>query len=184
MSSLPWIKTSKRLLEAVGLVNSIPDDDDMYREVLLQSVEGDFPEEYLKSLESSLKLSGDNVQILVQCIEYIMTKANQIIIKPSVLQKNLVEVLKFENEKAECFVKVWSEQAAKRFGDLGTRKKVDDVTWEIVLRSDELRGRFQLSLSDFLGADDERVTLDLSEAELTELYLKLEDCQNKLDSLR
>lgn len=53
------------------------------------------------------------------------------ILKPTDLQRQLVEVLGFEQEKAEIFTKEWSSVLKEELGDLENHCKLTNMSWEL-----------------------------------------------------
>ncbi|CAH0553662.1 unnamed protein product [Brassicogethes aeneus] len=189
--SLKWITLNDRLQNGAKLINSLPTNKFKIILTQIQSSKGDpFTEEELTKLQESLKLNSANLQLLIQCIAHIFKQSSKVILKPTVLQKQLVEDLKLDEEKSEEFVKIWLQETKNDFGNFEDRLKLEDMSWEINLQtasklcSKETKpnARIHFKLSDNHNKKD-NVTLELDEEELLNLYNNLEMIQAKLDNL-
>lgn len=151
-----------------------------------------FTAEELKKLKDSLKLTEDNLQLLIQSIAYIFKRASKVILKPTVLQKHLIENLEFDAEKAEEFVKQWSSETKKDVGDFKNSFKLQDINWELNLETENQicnkqlipMARVQFKLAKSVDSTKKGiVTVELDEEELLHLYSTLETIQIKLDNI-
>lgn len=151
-----------------------------------------FTDEELKKLKDSLKLTEDNLQLLIQSIAYIFKQASKVILKPTVLQKQLTEDLGFDVEKAEEFVKQWSTETKKDVGDFENSFKLQDINWELNLETENQisnkqvipKARVQFKLAKSVDSTKkDAVTVELDEEELLHLYSTLETIQIKLDNI-
>nr|CAH7722761.1 unnamed protein product [Callosobruchus chinensis] len=124
-----WISVNAKLKEGVQLLNSLSAKK---FQLLLDHIitEEQFTDEELAKLRDSLKLSEEQVELLVQSIVHILKQSNKIVIKPTDLQKQLCHFLEFDEEKAEDFVKVWSKQVSEAM-DFENRKRLEDIAWEM-----------------------------------------------------
>ncbi|KAJ8953346.1 hypothetical protein NQ314_007355 [Rhamnusium bicolor] len=142
--------------------------------------------------QDSLKLTDDNLQLLIQSITYVFKQASKVILKPTVLQKQLIEYLNFDLEKAEEFVKLWSSETKRDVGDIENRFKLEDISWELNLQSANQicnkqsvpNARVQFKLAKAVdNSKKEKVTVEMDEEELLQLYSTLETIQIKLDNI-
>lgn len=148
-----------------------------------------FTLEETKKLSDSLKLDSDNLQLLIQSLTHIFKQASKVILKPTVLQEQLINDMKFDADKAEDFVKTWTKHTNDEF-DLEKSYKLDDVSWELAIQTASSFGnkqkiptaRIQMGLS---GPSDksENLILEMDKDELLQFYNTLEKIQTKLDSL-
>ncbi|RZC43217.1 uncharacterized protein BDFB_001361, partial [Asbolus verrucosus] len=149
-----------------------------------------FTQEELVKLSESLKLDETNLQLLIQSIAYIFKQSSKVILKPTVLQEQLVEHLKFNPEKAEDFVKLWTEETNQVF-DLKNSHNLENISWELNIQTastlcnkeQHLNTRLQMGLVSVDGKEKENVILELDEEELLHLYNVLENVQSKLDNI-
>lgn len=193
--SLRWITLNKKLSEGVKLINLL--SDTQFSLLLKRTNESDgreiVSEDEQKKLGEVLSLNPDNVNLLLQSLVHLWKQSIKIIIKPTDLLRNLVDVLQLSPDKSEEFVKIWTDRTKSDCGDLEKQKKLDSISAEINLEiassydSKELipKARLQLNLTDFVNdSKGEHVTLELSEEELVELYNTIEKVQAKLDNIQ
>ncbi|CAH1961423.1 unnamed protein product [Acanthoscelides obtectus] len=190
--NLKWISVNPTLKEGVQLLNSLSAKK---FHLLLNHIitEEQFTDEELAKLKDSLKLTEEQVELLVQSIVHILKQSNRILIKPTDLQKQLCESLEFDEEKAEDFVKVWSKQVNDNV-DFENRKCLEDISWEMNIQgADQIDNRqyeplarlqFRVSKGDTGESSKEKLTFELNKEELIHLYNTLESIQLKVDSLK
>lgn len=150
-----------------------------------------FTDEELKKLQESLKLNQSDVQLLIQCIAHIFKQASKVILKPTILQKQLCENLGLGEEKAEVFVKLWLEETKNDFGDFENQFKLENMSWELNLQTSSKfcnkeavpNARIHFNLTNHNGKE-ENLLLELEKDELLQLYNTLETIQVKLDNLQ
>lgn len=146
-----------------------------------------FTSEELLKLQESLNLDEDQVQLLIQSLVYIFKQASKVILKPTDLQRELIENLGFESSKGEEFLKAWSSETKKHFGDFENRWKLNNIAWElnVELNKSETvpKVRMQLDVSNSEDNQD-KILLELNEEELVNLYTTLENVQTKLDKIQ
>ncbi|KAJ8984639.1 hypothetical protein NQ317_009867 [Molorchus minor] len=187
--NLKWITVNSRLKNGIALINNLTT---IKFQLLLAHIINS-KEDELKKLKDSLKFTEDNVQLLTQSIIYIYRQANKVILKPTVLQKHLIENLKFDSEKAEEFVKQWSNETKKDVGgDFENRMKLENITWELNLETANQicnkesvpKARLQFNLAKAVVSDQkDKVTVEMDQDELMHLYSTLETIQIKLDNI-
>ncbi|GJQ77688.1 hypothetical protein Trydic_g12812 [Trypoxylus dichotomus] len=193
--SLRWISVNKKLVEGVKLINLL--SNTQFSLLLRRTNESDgndiVSEEEHKKLGEVLHIDLDSVNLLLQSLMHIWKQSLKVILKPTDLLQNLTEVLHFQSEKSEEFVKIWTEKVKLDYGDLEKQKKLDSIAWEINLEAascyeaKELmpKARLQLNITDFVNdSKREHIILDLSEEQLTELYNTIEKVQTKLDNIQ
>ncbi|KAF2900879.1 hypothetical protein ILUMI_05284 [Ignelater luminosus] len=192
--SLSWITINPRLQDGVTLVNSLTTESfiQLLQHITQSKHEHIFTQEQFVKLKESLGLSPTNLNLLIQSIAHIFKQSSKVIIKPTVLQRQLVEDIKFDSEKAEEFVKVWTNTTKDQFENLESLLKLNKVSWELNLQtSSSLHSkqvipnvRFKLELSNAKVQEHETVVFELNEAELLHMYNTLENIQNKLDIIQ
>lgn len=149
----------------------------------------DFTTDELKKLRDSLNVTEEDLTLLLQSIKFIAKQSARVLLRPSTLQQQLIEKLKFVEDKAEIFTKLWSEITKIDIGSTDEIKKLDDITWEQnILVSDQILNepdtpyaRIQLSLSSTRDCKRDKVTIAIEKEELFQLYNTLEAIQMKLD---
>lgn len=156
--------------------------------LVFSHTEDPFTPEELKKLRDSLKITDEDLLLLVNSIKYIVKQSSRVILKPTTLQNHLKEHLKLDDEKTDVFVKIWCEETNKDLGNLDGIMKLDDVAWEQnitiadqVLSEQEVSGtRLQLKLSS--GTQQHNIVVELDKDELLQVYNALEVIQIKLDN--
>ncbi|KAJ8920404.1 hypothetical protein NQ315_005270 [Exocentrus adspersus] len=132
--TLKWITVNTRLKSGMKLINALTTHKFklLLTHIIVNSESDElFTDEELKRLRDSLKLTAEDLQLLIQSIAYIYKQASKVILKPTVLQKQLVEELELDSEKAEEFVKLWSSETKKDVGEFENSFKLDDINWEL-----------------------------------------------------
>ncbi|XP_044259001.1 COMM domain-containing protein 10-like [Tribolium madens] len=190
--SLPWITINSTLQGGVSLINSLNRNKfNLLLKHIVQSEKDEiFTQAELTKLSESLKLDDAKIQLLIQSIAHIFKQASKVILKPTILQDQLVEKLKFDSDKAEDFVKLWTQETKKNF-DVENSKNLDNLSWELNVEAASsfsnkerfVHSRLQMALVSVNGDEKEDVILELDENELKHLYNTLEKIQNKLDSI-
>ncbi|XP_028128840.1 uncharacterized protein LOC114325101 [Diabrotica virgifera virgifera] len=192
--NLKWINVNERLKNGVKLINSLSTKKFQLLLGHIVEAEGEnpFTDEELKKLKDSLKLTEDALQLLVQSISHIFKQSSKVILKPTVLYKQLCEQLEFEDEKAEEFVKIWCNHTNEDFGDFSSRMKLENVSWELNIQvADQINnkqsvpvGRMQFELAQSVdNSKKERIFMEFTQSELQQLYNNLEKIQMKLDNI-
>lgn len=156
---------------------------------IISSEAEEFTSDELKRLQESLRISSDDVILLIHSIKYIAKQSTKIILKPTTLFKNLREHLKLNEDKSEIFTKIWSEETNKDIGVFDEMLRLDDLAWEqnikiadqISMEQEVQLGRLQLQLSDSFSKS-KRLTIEFNQEELLQLYNTLEAIQIKLDN--
>lgn len=184
-----------RLRKGITLINSLTSKKfhALLEHILTSDKEETFSPEELKKLADSLKIGPANIQLLIQSITYIFKQASKVILKPTDLQKQLLESLELEEKIADEFVKVWSAETKKDLGDYEKRLKLENIFWEQNLEiADQICNKYskpttriQFKMSEANNRSKKHdVTIELDKDELFELYNKLEVIQMKLDSFQ
>ncbi|XP_049776477.1 COMM domain-containing protein 10-like [Schistocerca cancellata] len=157
-----------------------------------------FTEEEQEKLEVSLALDKDDLKLLIESSTLILQQAAYHMMKPTVLQQQLHDVLGLKEEKAKTFAQVWVN-SAKGIVEQRRKKSVfpvqlEDVRWklglqmasDVQLKQKIPKATFQFGLlSDCEGEKiKENITLEFTHDELFEFHKKLEAIQSQLDALR
>ncbi|XP_074039126.1 COMM domain-containing protein 10 [Leptinotarsa decemlineata] len=190
-----WITVNTKLLNGVHLINSLTTKtlQLLLTHISNSKTENPFTDEELEKLRTSLKLNEDSLQLLVQAISHIFKQSCKVMMKPSILQKQLIEHLGFNTEKAEEFVKIWSNKTNEHFGDFENGMKLENVSWELNVQcADQISNkqslpvaRVQFKLSKLKNErEKENVTIEMDQSELLQFYNTLESIQMKLDTMQ
>ncbi|KAL1494500.1 hypothetical protein ABEB36_010087 [Hypothenemus hampei] len=194
MTDIKWLTLNNRLQQGVSLINAVNTKRFalLLNHLISASSEEVFTETELEKLQETLKLSEAKLQLLIQSIAYILKQSSKVILKPTELQKQLVELVGFDQEKAEIFTKKWSEKVKKELGEFNDRTQLNDMKWELNLQIGSDMGskqalpgaRIQLDLAKVNDeGQGEKAILELGEEELQQFYNNLEVIQLKLDNL-
>lgn len=119
----------------------------------------------------------------------------KIVLKPKDFQDFLIEQLRFTNDKAEVFIKSWSQKPNLILNKLAPETEhLEGIAWELYTEVAENsaiiktpivpKGRLQF----FLGTNDTEkegsISMDLDRDELVKFYTQLEAIQNVLDKIK
>lgn len=157
MTEVQWITLNNRLQQGISLINNLNNKkyELLLTHIINSSTDEYFTETELQKLQETLKLNENQLQLLLQSIAYIHKQSSKVILKPTELQRQLVETLGFEQEKAEVFVKEWSAEAKKDLGEFQNREKLNNMSWELNLQVGSDMGNRQ-------ALPNARIELDLS----------------------
>ncbi|CAH1112050.1 unnamed protein product [Psylliodes chrysocephalus] len=192
--NLKWISVNERLKQGIQLINALSTKTfNLLLSDVINIKEGEtFTEDEFGKLKESLKLNDDSLQLLIQSISHIFKQSNKVIIKPTILYKQLCENIGLDAAKCEEFVKLWCNQTNQDFGDYSDRLKLEHLTWELnILASDQINpkqsvptARIQLELAKSANSSEkEKVVLEFDQSELLQLYSHLEKIQLKFDNI-
>ncbi|KAF5270355.1 hypothetical protein FQR65_LT05543 [Abscondita terminalis] len=186
--SLTWISVKPKLQEGIQIINSlnIKEFSKLLQRILKQT---EFTSSELSGLQAALEIQPSHIELLLQTIVYIFKQSSKVILKPTTLQKQLIEDLKFDNDKAEAFVKVWTIQTKQDFENIEDRLKLSIMSWELNLETSSFTKpkkvipnvRLKLSLNNSNNEFSKNVVFEMDKTELEQLYNTLETIQNKLD---
>ncbi|KAG5892647.1 hypothetical protein JTB14_025442 [Gonioctena quinquepunctata] len=192
---IKWITVNARLKNGVQLINSLSTTKFqlLLSHIVNSKSEDLFTADELDKLKTSLRLNDDSLQLLIQSILHIFKQSCKVILKPTVLQKQLIEDLNFDTEKAEEFVKLWSKETHEHFGDFENGMKLENMAWELNVQcADQICNRefvpvarVQFNLAKLTDeSEKESVTIELDKSELLQFYNTLESIQVKLDNIQ
>ncbi|KAB0796347.1 hypothetical protein PPYR_10408 [Photinus pyralis] len=192
--NISWISITPKLKTGIDIINSI--EKSQFAKLLEQihrfHSEDPFSQSELQELQENLGLNLKQLELLLQTAFYIFKQSLKVILKPTGLQKQLVEALNFRDDKAEEFVKAWTIVTKRDFGNLEDRFNLTEISWELnlqtssPLQSKELTPNLQLKLglTKTHSVDEKNILLELDEKELLQLYNTFENIQNKIDFLQ
>lgn len=182
-----------RLQSGIQLIHQITLADFktiLYRVTERNSSELFNPDE-LKKFEANFELDENNIHLLIHSIAYIFKQSCRFILKPTVLEKQLVEDLKFQQDKVKAFVQLWTSETKKNFGNFEDWCHLEDVSWQLNVQTASStcnkesipNAKIQMNLSKVKDETKDSVALELNEEELVQLYTTLENIQTKLDAV-
>lgn len=180
-----------RLTSGINLINALSAKDfaALLSRIADSKANNEFAADELRKLSESLDFQENELQLLIQSLAHIFRQSSKFILKPTVLQKQLEEELKFNTPIAEEFVKQWTGKTKADFEDLDNRCRLENVSWQLNVQTASTmsnkevvpNARLQLDLSRVKDDTKENVTVELKEEELIQLYNSLENIQMKLD---
>ncbi|CAF4727884.1 unnamed protein product, partial [Rotaria sp. Silwood2] len=89
----------------------------------------------LNKLENAFGLSIDNIKQMIEAIEYIFLQSAYHLIKPQILENDLINEQNFDENKAKIFVEQWSTSAKEIVERLKTSHiashSLSDIRWTL-----------------------------------------------------
>lgn len=199
-----WILDTPSLLEGVELINGIEEKKfPLVLNRIAQTIQNSteefcpFTDEEEDKLLSTLTgvESKNDLKTILDVSAYILLQAAYNVTKPTNLQKDLMDVLKMNESKAEMFFNVWSSNAKKIVEKLRQKSihdpQLDGLSWMLNvnaassanLQCVQQRAVIELKLkqdSDSVG----NIVMDVNQSQLYQFYETLEKIQTELDNLR
>uniref|UniRef100_A0A1B6JP07 COMM domain-containing protein n=1 Tax=Homalodisca liturata TaxID=320908 RepID=A0A1B6JP07_9HEMI len=153
-----------------------------------------FSTEEVERLSTTLSISQSELQLMLDCSTLILKQAAFNVTKPAVLQQQLSEHFKLNEDKVDAFVSTWTNQAKNIVGAIKQKsihpKQVEGVSWLLntAVSSDtglllEPRAVVELKLRQS-DSGKGNLRLDLDQSQLQRFYETLETIQSSLDNLR
>ncbi len=153
-------------------------------------------EERQKLLSAMSLSSGTELSQMLSLLLDIWRQVAFHIIKPAVLQKELMESLGFPDDIAKNSAELWSMKAKDVVSRLKNHStapnQLKDVNWTLNVdvasshrsRINEPKAVLELLVNDGeKGGNEERISLEMDHEQLYGMYEKLERIQGQLDSL-
>ncbi|XP_050426199.1 COMM domain-containing protein 10-like [Adelges cooleyi] len=155
-----------------------------------------FTDHELESLEKSLKLTSDQVQGLLGCLNQLLKQVISDVIKPAILKDMLSDLFSLEINKVETFCTCWAANAqaivTRLQQNYNDTLRLVDFNWALNISSNvknglsepEPRALLELKVEDHQTAGGQKVKeiyLDLTEEELQNFYSMLENIKLKLE---
>lgn len=185
--------------KAVSLINAL---GDVKFPLLLRRIveklhlkdEKAFTDEEEGKLQSALKLSSDDVKLVLEFIGYIFSQASYHMAKPAVLSQQLTQ-LGLDEDKVVSVVEEWTANGKQVIEHLRRKpfsaKQLETINWRFGLQmAQSSRGKmkqpnaiFELGFKDHQSKDNEKLLLEFNHEELYKFYNQLEKIQAQLDSL-
>ncbi|PVD19722.1 hypothetical protein C0Q70_20213 [Pomacea canaliculata] len=153
-----------------------------------------FSEEEEDKLQSALGVTADDLELIIQTLEFILQQAAYHAAKPQVLSQQLMQI-DLQDEKVQPIVEAWSSNAKDIVSQLRQRtihpKQLEEVKWRLNLQmaqSTRLKMKvpnamFELSVHDDNSGGREKIRVEFTHEELYGFYNQLETIQKQLDSL-
>lgn len=153
-----------------------------------------FSEDEEEKLQTSLGLSGPDLELLIQSLEFFLQQAAYHTAKPGILGQQLQQI-EVTDEKAKVIVDEWSNSAKDVITKLRQRtilpKQLDSVNWRLNLQmaqSSKVKMKvpnamFELGITDENCDEKEKIKMEFTHEELYTFYNQLETIQKQIDSL-
>lgn len=147
--------------------------------------------EKLEKLEQECGLEKTEYNYALKSTTYIMKRALNFLMKPSVLQENIRSQLKFDTSKSDIFVKLWilaTKQILEQLESPDVKPNdFIDVSSKVKLQiSSEQQQKEKKSLGHIQIKSNDQIKVDflLSHAECADLFDEFEKIQIELDALK
>ena len=200
MSSKEFIAETAQIRKAVDIINGLEDEKfpllvSRISQKVHSNVESAFKQEELEKLEKGLGLSGEDVRLIVDILEFIFLQSAYENIKPVVLNSHLTR-LRMNDNKANTVSETWKENGKEVIEKIKQNKgfsfkKLTSVKWRLNLQmASNLKTKqklpnatFEFDLKDGLSGQSERVQVEFDKEQLYDFFLKLETIQRQVDAL-
>ncbi|KAL9882165.1 COMM domain containing 10 protein valette isoform 2-T2 [Glossina fuscipes fuscipes] len=148
-------------------------------------------ENALEELEHLVGIPRPDFLLLIKTFSYILRRINTYIIKPSLLQAELREKLKLQDDaKIDAIVRLWVRQTTPIMNNLADERyesnEIADVAWKLNVEISshcQQREKSPLAILQLKTGAGEDITLEMNHAELSELYHQFECIQSELDAI-
>ncbi|KAK3799073.1 hypothetical protein RRG08_051355 [Elysia crispata] len=198
-----WPVSVDLLLRSIKKAVMLINDMDVNRFPLLLSrilqklhlkEERTFSEEEEEKLQTAFGFSSNDLDLVLETLEFILQQAAYHTAKPAVLGEQLKQ-LEMNDDKVEKIVEAWTNGARNLVQKLKERtvhpNQLEEVKWRLNLQMAQAsqskvkrpNALFQLSVRDDSSGKKENIRLEFTHEELYEFYNQLETIQKQLDSL-
>ncbi|XP_076443796.1 COMM domain-containing protein 10-like [Babylonia areolata] len=153
-----------------------------------------FSEGEEEKLQDALGLTGSDLELIIETLEFILQQAAYHAAKPQHLSQQLQQ-LDLEGEKIRPIVEAWSSSARETIGKLRQRtvhpKQLEEVNWRLNLqlaqssrsKMKEPNAMFEFGVRDENSGEKDKIRMEFTHDELYGFYNQLETIQKQLDSL-
>jgi hypothetical protein len=198
-----FIVETDQIKKAINFINVI--DNAKFR-LLIQRIvqklhltnETYFKEDEIEKLENSLEINLENLNLIINFIEFVYLQSAYFTIKPNQLEEKLNN-LKLNEEKTLLILELWKENAKEIVDKIRetksiSYKKLVDIRWRLNLQlASDLKSKqkltnalveFQIARdSNDVSSDKENVLVEFTRDELYDFFLKFDIIQKQLDNL-
>ncbi|CAF3562023.1 unnamed protein product, partial [Rotaria sp. Silwood2] len=140
MSSSIFADGSSKIQTSIQHINSL--DEAKFKKLIQRIAEKTgrqnetiFTIDELNKLENAFGLSIDNIKQMIEAIEYIFLQSAYHLIKPQILENDLINEQNFDENKAKIFVEQWSTSAKEIVERLKTSHiashSLSDIRWTL-----------------------------------------------------
>ncbi|XP_063433284.1 COMM domain-containing protein 10-like [Mytilus trossulus] len=153
-----------------------------------------FSEEEEEKLQGSLELTGPDLELVLQSLEFFLQQAAYHTAKPGVFSQQLKQI-EVEEEKVQVIVEAWANSAKDVITKLRQRtivpKQLESVNWRLNLQmaqSNKAKMKMPNAMFEFNVTDEnttakENIKVEFTHDELYMFYNQLETIQKQLDCL-
>ncbi|XP_012942446.1 COMM domain-containing protein 10 [Aplysia californica] len=153
-----------------------------------------FSEEEEEKLQGALDVSSNELELILETLEFILQQAAYHTAKPAVLGEQLRQ-LELQEDKVNKIVEAWTNGARDLVQKLKERtvhsKQLDSVNWRLNLQMAQgsqskmklPNALFQLGVKDEDSGKMENIKLEFTHDELYQFYNQLETIQKQLDNI-
>lgn len=198
--SKEFIVETIQITKAVQLINGIETDRFM---LLIQRIvskvhstsEHAFKTEELEKLEKSLDLTSENLNLVIDILEFIFLQAAYEIAKPAYLLSSLIKI-KLSEEKANCIAELWKENAKDLLEKIRQHKTISSqrlksIKWRLNLNlATDFKTKqktpsvlFDFNIDSQMMGRDQTVQVEFNKDQLYDFFSKLEQIQMQIDAL-
>lgn len=185
--------------KAVGLINEV--DQGKFPLVvsrILQKLhlkdERTFSEDEEEKLQGTLGMSGPDLELLLQTLEFFLQQSAYHTAKPAALSQQLSQ-LGMDQDKVDTIVESWTTNGREVIQNLRQRtlmpNQLTDINWRLNLQmaqSTETKQKlpnamFELGVHREGQEDKEKIRMEFTHDELYQFYNQLETIQKQIDGL-
>lgn len=153
-----------------------------------------FSEEEEEKLQGSLELTGPDLELVLQSLEFFLQQAAYHTAKPGVFSQQLKQI-ELEEEKVQVIVEAWTNSAKDVITKLRQRtivpKQLESVNWRLNLQMAQSNkakmkmpnAMFEFNVTDENTTEKEKIKVEFTHDELYMFYNQLETIQKQLDCL-
>jgi len=195
-----FIVETVQITKAVDLINNIETERFL---LLIQRIilklhsinELSFKQDEFEKLEKSFGLSNENVNLIIDILEFIFLQAAYEIAKPGYLLASLIKI-KLSEEKSNCIVEYWKENAKEILEKIRQHKTISNqrlksIKWRLNLnlasdfktKQKHPTALFEFNVSSDLNKEDQSIQVEFNKEQLFDFFTKLEQIQEQIDAL-
>ncbi|CAF0950782.1 unnamed protein product [Rotaria sordida] len=200
MSSSIFSDGSSKIKTSIQHINSL--DEAKFKKLVQRIAEKTgrqnetiFTIDELNKLENAFGLSIDNIKQMIESIEYMFLQSAYHLIKPQILENDLINEQNFDENKAKIFVEQWSANAKEIVERLKTSHiashSLSDIRWTLdvgITQGSKSKVKRPIAIYEFQLKNEqtkqiENIQTEFNKDELYGFFEKLESIQSQLDTL-
>ncbi|CAF1013036.1 unnamed protein product [Rotaria sordida] len=200
MSSSIFSDGSSKIKTSIQHINSL--DEAKFKKLVQRIAEKTgrqnetiFTIDELNKLENAFGLSIDNIKQMIESIEYMFLQSAYHLIKPQILENDLINEQNFNENKAKIFVEQWSANAKEIVERLKTSHiashSLSDIRWTLdvgITQGSKSKVKRPIAIYEFQLKNEqtkqiENIQTEFNKDELYAFFEKLESIQSQLDTL-